>query len=141
MKKWFLLVALLMFPIFVNAASLVSSISVDGIGDLTLNRNTWNLTLTTTLDYVDIDVVTVAEGTTVEGAGKVEVQEGANELAIKVSDGTTTENYTININIRRPSIDESGNPDTGAFIPTALIICGIISFGVLMSVRKKMYKI
>lgn len=141
MKKWFLLLVLFMFPMLVNAASLVNSITVDGIGELKLDRTTWNLTLTTTLDYVDIDVVTTAESTVVEGAGKVEVQEGANALSIKVSDGTTTENYTININVKRPSEESGGNPETGAFFPSAIIVCGVISFGGLLFLRKKLYKI
>ena len=99
MKKLFFLLVLLMVPFLVNASSLVTGITVDGIGDLKMDRNTWNLSLTTTLDYVDIDV-TYLDGVTIEGAGKVDVQEGDNEIIIKASNGTTTEEYKVNIKIK-----------------------------------------
>lgn len=140
-KAIFLVVVLLVFPVLVSAASLVSGISVDGIGDLSLNRNTWNLSLTTTLDYVDIDVTSL-DGVTVEGAGKVDVQEGDNEIIIKASNGTTTEEYKINIKIARPTYDSDGNPETGAFVPSVLIVGGLVGLGILLVVRnKKLYRI
>lgn len=141
MKKWLLFIVLFMFPILVNASSLVTGITVDGIGDLNLNKNSWNLFLTTTLDYVDIDVVSV-DGVTVEGAGKVDVQEGENELVVKASNGTTTEEFRIRINIMRPGEDGSDNPPTGAFVPKMLITSGVLGLGVLVFVKnKKLYKV
>lgn len=141
MKKWLLFIVLFMFPILVNASSLVTGITVDGIGDLNLNKNSWNLFLTTTLDYVDIDVVSV-DGVTVEGAGKVDVQEGENELVVKASNGTTTEEFKIKINIMRPGEDGSDNPPTGAFMPKMLITSGVLGLGVLVFVKnKKLYKV
>ncbi len=141
MKKLFFLLVLLMVPFLVNAASLVTGITVDGIGDLKMDRNTWNLSLTTTLDYVDIDV-TYLDGVTIEGAGKVDVQEGDNEIIIKASNGTTTEEYKVNIKIARPTYDSDGNPETGAFIPSVLIVGGVLAVGILFLVSKnKLYKI
>ncbi len=141
MKKLFFLLVLLMVPFLVNASSLVTGITVDGIGDLKMDRNTWNLSLTTTLDYVDIDV-TYLDGVTIEGAGKVDVQEGDNEIIIKASNGTTTEEYKVNIKIARPTYDSDGNPETGAFIPSVLIVGGVLAVGILFLVSKnKLYKI
>ena len=141
MKKLIFLLVLLIVPFLVNASSLVTGITVDGIGDLKMDRNTWNLSLTTTLDYVDIDV-TYLDGVTIEGAGKVDVQEGDNEIIIKASNGTTTEEYKVNIKIARPTYDSDGNPETGAFIPSVLIVGGVLAVGILFLVSKnKLYKI
>ena len=67
-------------PLVVSAkVNLASSISIDGIGEAPLNGNSWSVKLTTTLDYTDITVTPINENVTVEGAGRVSIEEGNND--------------------------------------------------------------
>ncbi|HAB66329.1 MAG TPA: hypothetical protein DCE23_03075 [Firmicutes bacterium] len=151
MKKWLLLIVLLILPVFAHAASLTTGINVDGIGDLSLSRNVYNLKLHTSLDYATIAVatadganvtITTGDGTVVN-SDKVPVVEGANTIQIAVSNGTTTENWTINLTIDREMEIDSDNPSTGMFIPTILISVVILVAGLMFyySKRKEMKKI
>lgn len=135
-------VCLLALPILVNAASLTNKITVDGIGDLNLNKKSFNLNLTTTLDYAEIEVEAADPSYTVTGDGKVDIQEGANKLVVTVSDGTNTEEYTINLTMRRPSDETDGNPETGAFLPITIVVGALAIAGCLYFAKKsKMHKI
>lgn len=136
MKKVVFCLALFMFlPLFVRAANLTVGINVDGIGDLGLTRNVYNLTIFTKQDYETI-TVTAADGAnvtmTVDGnavtGNQVPVQEGMNVVKITVSNGTMTEEWTINLTIDKTTEYDSENPSTGAFMPileiTAIVLLG-----------------
>ena len=144
MKKilYVVLAIVFMLPVFVKADSLVDKINVEGIGDLDLTKKTWNLNLSSTLDYTVI-TVEAGDGITVEGGGKLDIVEGNNSFVITATDGKITEEYTININVTRPSENNTENPETGAFIPTSIIIlAGVSLIGViLLNNKKKFYSI
>jgi len=135
-KMFFMLVVLFMMPMLVNAATLVQGISVDGIGDLGLSRNTWTLYLKTTLDYEDIDVIPANDNVIITGAGRVSVEEGDNKIVVTATDGTTKEEYTINIKVARPSKDGSGNPETGAFLSISAVVGGIVVGMIILNLKK-----
>lgn len=143
MKKVVMFViCLLALPVLVNAASLTKRITIDGIGDMNLSKNSYNLTLTTTLDYAEIEVETANPSYTVTGDGKVDIQEGANKLVVTVSDGTNTEEYTINLTMKRPSDETDGNPETGAFLSVTVVVAGLaIASGLYFAKKSKMHKI
>ena len=127
-KLLFCMVALLLMPILVSAkVSLASSISIDGIGEAPLNGNSWSVKLTTTLDYTDIKVTPVRDSVTVEGAGKVNIEEGNNDITITLKDGDVTEEYVIHMVMNRPKTDTDGNPETGAYIPIMIVIVGLFA--------------
>lgn len=141
MKKILLaIIVFLVVPISVHAANLTTGINIDGFGDLGLTRNTYNLTLHTTLDYSTIIVSTAdgASATVTDGNGnvvtgdKVPIQEGSNQISIVVSDGTNSENWTINLNVDREMEVDSDNPSTGTFI-------SYISLGILVILGLGMY--
>ena len=144
MKKilYVVLAIVFMLPVFVKADSLVDKINVEGIGDLDLTKKTWNLNLSSTLDYTVI-TVEAGDGITVEGGGKLDIVEGNNSFVITATDGKITEEYTININVTRPSENNTENPETGAFMPTSIIIlAGLSLVGViLLNNKKKFYNI
>lgn len=143
MKKVVLFViCLLALPVLVNAASLTKRITLDGIGDLNLSKNSFSYTLTTTLNYADITVEAADPSYTVTGDGKVDIQEGANKLVVTVSDGTNTENYTINLTMKRPTDETNGNPETGAFLSVSVVVAGLAIAGCLYFGKKsKLHKI
>lgn len=139
-----LLIVIFLIPINVNAASLLSDLQVEGIGSLELNKNSWNLSLGTPYDYVNITATPIDSSVTVEGAGQVAIQEGANTITITASNGSQTENYTINLNVTKKSgsvgtgavsYDKDANiinPETGAFLPLGIIIT--IGIGAIVSI-------
>lgn len=143
MKKVVMFViCLLALPVLVNAASLTKRITIDGIGDMNLSKNSYNLTLTTTLNYAEIEVEPANPSYTVTGDGKVDIQEGANKLVVTVSDGTNTEEYTINLTMKRPADETNGNPETGAFLSVTVVVAGLAIAGCLYFAKKsKMHKI
>lgn len=146
-KLLFTLVLFCMLPLFVHAATLTTGIDVDGIGPLSMSRNTYNLTLYTKLDYSTIKV-SVVEGSTVtitDGNGnvvedeRVPIVEGTNAIKIVVSNGTSSE--TWNINITRDSeteyqTDQDGNPTTGSFI-SMVSMGGLSGIGMVMYLYSK----
>ena len=162
-KKFYLLsiliLALILLPVKVMAASLVSSIEVEGIGALNLERNSWNLSFTTTLDYANIIVTPANENVSLEGGGKVEIEPGANTIVITAKDGTNTETYTINLNVTKGSgsststattttgestTDPVKNPDTGGFISYESLLITVLAFAItslLIKVKKVIHKI
>ena len=128
MKKVLLFAALLFMPILVSAkVSLASGISIDGIGNAPLNGNSWSVKLTTTLDYTDITVTPVRDTVKVEGAGRVAIEEGSNDIAITLTEGDTVETYVIHMTMSRPKTDTNGNPETGAFVPVMIVIVGVLA--------------
>ena len=129
MKKVLIcLIALLFVPVVVSAkVTLAEKITIDGIGDAPLSGNSWSVKLTTTLDYTDITVTPINENVKVEGAGKVDIKEGDNEITLTLSEGETKETYVIHMNMVRPKTDTNGNPETGAFIPILVVIVGILA--------------
>jgi len=129
MKKIMVMViALLFVPLVVSAkVNLASSISIDGIGNAPLNGNSWSVKLTTTLDYTDITVTPINDNVTVEGAGRVNIEEGNNDITITLKEGETVETYVIHMNMVRPKTDTDGNPETGAFVPVMIITVGILA--------------
>ncbi len=151
----FVLGVLFVLPSKVNAASLITGINIEGIGDLGLSRRTYDLGYSTSFDYVNI-TATAVEGVNVEGAGKVSIKEGLNTIVISASDGKTSDSYTINLNVTKisgnansaVSYDKDGNklenPNTGAFANVALIGLAILG-GALVIIKiqksKKLYKL
>ena len=128
MKKVLLFAALLFMPILVSAkVSLASGISIDGIGNAPLNGNSWSVKLTTTLDYTDITVTPVRDTVKVEGAGRVAIEEGSNDITITLTEGDTVETYVIHMTMSRPKTDTNGNPETGAFVPVMIVIVGVLA--------------
>ncbi len=128
MKKVLLFVALLFMPILVSAkVSLASGISIDGIGNAPLNGNSWSVKLTTTLDYTDITVTPVRDTVKVEGAGRVAIEEGSNDITITLTEGDTVETYVIHMTMNRPKTDTNGNPETGAFVPVMIVVVGVLA--------------
>ena len=129
MKKIMVMVIALMFiPLVVSAkVNLASSISIDGIGEAPLNGNSWSVKLTTTLDYTDITVNPINDNVTVDGAGRVNIEEGNNDITITLKEGETVETYVIHMNMVRPKTDTGGNPETGAFVPVMIITVGILA--------------
>lgn len=150
------LLAVFVIPCKVFAASLLSSLEVDGIGALSVSsRNTWNLTLNTSLDYATIKATPVDSTVQVSGTGNIKVNEGDNTLTVTATKGTQTETYTINLKVFKKSAqdiknvtDSDGkvvtNPDSGSFVSYVLIGLGI-TVGLLILLKayksKKVYKI
>ena len=141
----------------VNAAGLLTGLEVEGIGALNVSsKRSWNLGFSTSLDYVTV-TATAAEGVTVEGDGKVSIKEGANAIVITAKSGSTTETYTINLNVTKKaggngavvdpkdgtvSYDKDAgdikNPETGAFMNCSLIALAIgASLITIVSVSRK----
>lgn len=150
-KGFLLLViaALLVLPFSVKAESLLTGLEIEGIGSLGLSRKVYNLSYSTPFDYVNIKA-TAPEGVTVEGAGKVSVQPGANTIVVKASNGTATDTYTINLNVSKKGTaansdnnDDIKNPNTGAFIGIAGIvtIALIVTGSVVIARKSKLYRI
>jgi hypothetical protein len=128
MKKLLLFAALLFMPILVSAkVSLASSINIDGIGNAPLNGDSWSVKLTTTLDYTDITVTPVRDTVKVEGAGRVAIEEGSNDITITLTEGDTVETYVIHMTMNRPKTDTNGNPETGAFVPVMIVVVGVLA--------------
>lgn len=144
MKKllYVITIMLLIIPVLVRADGLITKIEVEGIGELSLDRTSWDLNLTSTLDYVNINVEQI-EGIEVEGAGQVAISEGVNTLKITATDGKDAEEYTINLNVTRPVENDTGNPETGAFLPSSILVIASISLiGIsLISKRNKFYHV
>ena len=131
----------------VNAAGLLTGLEVEGIQPLDVaSKRTWTLSFSTSLDYANVKA-TAAEGVTVEGAGKVSIKEGANQIVVTAKSGSSTETYTINLNVTKKtggsgavvdpkdgtvSYDKDAgdikNPETGAFMN-----CSLIAFAVVTS--------
>ena len=128
---------ILMIPILVKADGLITKIEVEGIGNLTLDRTSWDLNLTSTLDYVNINVEAI-DGIEVTGAGQV-----SNTIKITATDGKDAEEYTLNINVTRPVENNTGNPETGAFLPSSILAIASVSLiGILiLSKKNKFYHI
>ena len=123
-----MVIALMFIPLVVSAkVNLASSISIDGIGEAPLNGNSWSVKLTTTLDYTDITVNPINDNVTVDGAGRVNIEEGNNDITITLKEGETVETYVIHMNMVRPKTDTDGNPETGAFVPVMIITVGILA--------------
>lgn len=149
MKKfssWIIMGILCFFvvPFLVNAQGLITSLNVDGIGNLDASKKSFALKLTTTLDYATITATPANENVTIEGVGKVPIVEGKNVLVVKATDGTTTEEYTINLSMNRPSGDATdGNPNTGEFVSFGLLLLGlgVAITAYLISRKKRIYQI
>ena len=131
-----LLCCLFIIPIKINAASLLSGINIDGIGDLNMSKKSWTYSFTTTLDYANVTATASDSSTKIEGAGKVEIKEGANQIVITATNGSQSETYTITLNVTKgnstssTTYDKDGNeinnPPTGAFANYAFIGSGIV---------------
>ena len=138
-----LLMALfVILPIKVSAASLLSSLEIQGMnGGLNLSKNTWNINFETSFDYVNITATPVDSSVVVEGDGKVSIQEGANQIIVTATSNGKTETFTINLNVVKKTSSSKGksvsydkdaaddikNPETGAFLNVTLIAIAIIS--------------
>ena len=138
-------------PSKVFAASLISNIEIEGIGSIGLGRATHDLGLQTSFDYTNITVTPANEGITIEGAGKVPIQEGLNKIVITASDGKATETHTINLNVSKisgtiqsgNSYEKGGeikNPETGAFLNYTLIIVSLLSAAFVIKTTTKKAK-
>ena len=144
--------AFLVLPFSVKAETLLTSLEIEGIGQLGLSRKVFNLGYQTPFDYVNIKA-TAPEGVTIEGAGKVPVNPGHNTIVVKASNETATDTYTINLNVTKKgsaaanassnNSEDIKNPNTGAFVSIisvsaiSLIVLGLI----IAARRKKLYRI
>ena len=146
MKKiLFMLMLLLIMPVMANATTLTKRINIpiSGIGDLPVEKNNHKMTITSKSNIINITVETNDENATVEGAGKIELQEGENNIAIKVSNEETTEEYNLNINYSKTvnnntNTDDKNNPNTGATI-NIIAMCALSSLAIstIIYSRKK----
>ena len=146
MKKmcYVLIAAIFVLPFTVSASNLLSNLEVEGIPTLSMTKSTYNLTLTTTLNYANIIATPAKEGVTVTGAGKIEVQEGTNALIVTATDGTTTETYTINLNIKHgdPNAEATdGNPNTGSFLPVSLLLLSLVAIAIAILNKRRIFNI
>ena len=99
MKKYIIfLIGLFLLPLTVNAESLLNSLVVDGIGELNIDKREWNLTFSTTLDYIDIKAE-AKDGVDVFGDGRKSFEDGLNIYRICATNGDTTEVYVLNIKV------------------------------------------
>ena len=162
MKKFKILSLLILIGLFiiipfkVNAETLLSSLEVEGIGSLGLNRKVFNLNYSTPYDYVNITATPLNDSVTVTGAGKVNINEGANSIVITASNGSATDTYTINLNVSKRAAgtgnggntttadDDVKNPNTGSFINIAVIGGLVVSFALVSFItikKRKLYRI
>lgn len=151
MKRYLLIVLILLvlLPLKINAASLLSNLEVEGIGSLNLSKRSWNLGFSTSLNYVNITATPSDSSVIVEGDGKINIKEGSNLITITASKGSEKETYTINLNVTKKdgtsgtSYDKDGNelknPNTGAFMSLAFF--GVLSVLPIISLiyLRKMY--
>ena len=153
------LIGLFVLPFKVNAASLVSSINVEGIGDLNMSRNPMVYGFSTSLSYANVKATPVSENVKITGDGKVDIKEGENTITITANDGSNTETYTVVLNVTKKagntgtatsnstvSYDKDGNelknPATGAFMNIELAVIGSITllFGAIkLNSKKKLF--
>ena len=150
---------LVILPVKVMAANLLSDLQVEGIGSLSLTKNTWNLTLTTSLDYANI-IATPANGDVkVEGAGHVKVNPGNNKIVVKATSGANTESYTINLNVIKSSggaktgtgsvsnaksADPVKNPNTGDLLSSETLVLGasaVVLVAFIIRSKKKIFNV
>lgn len=146
MKKllFAIILSFLFVPLFVNAATLIDNLEVEASAKtytFSMAQNSWKYTLYTNKDTANIKV-TPKSGVTVTGAGEVSVNPGSNTIKITATDGTTTEEYTLNLIVNKISDNEIENPNTGLAYPIAfgaLLIVGVVLF--VVSKKKKIYNI
>jgi len=146
MKKiiFTILLGVLFLPTFVKAATLIENLEVERSADtytFNMSKNSWTYTLYTDKETANIKV-TAKEGVTVTGNGEVPIQEGANTLTITATDGTNTENYTLNLNVVKVEIKDGEivNPPTGNKIQTiSLIILSISGIAITVLNKKKLF--
>ena len=148
-----ILSVILAIPFSVNASALLSDLQVEGIGSVNISKKSYNLSLTTPYDTANIIATPADSSVTVEGAGQVPIQEGANTITVTATNGTQSETYTINLNVSRSTqgevkYDKNGNvinnPETGSFINYALFgLIGAISLLLIINLlrKKKFYNI
>ena len=143
-KIFYVMLAILLLPIIASAKGLLTNLEVEGIEPLSMTKSTYNLTLTTTLDYVNIVATPANEGVTVTGAGKQTATEGPNTYTITATDGKDAETYTINVNIVKgdANVDEiKGNPNTGSFLPTSLVLLALLAIAMVILNKRKIFNI
>ena len=140
---------LFVLPTNAKAASLFSSIEVEGIGEISLAKTSHTLGFETSLDYVNITATPASEGVTIEGAGKINITEGMNQIVVTATNGSATESQTINLNVSKISggasvsgnaygKGEVENPETGAFFNyTLIVLCIAGAIGILKLANNK----
>lgn len=154
-----ILCATLLMPINAKAisASALSSLSIEGIGEVKNNR-TYNFT--SSLGYVEVTATPSDSSYTVTGDGKINCEEGLNKIEVVVTDPSdnSTKVYTININYSSSGTKTSSNsdtntgstsekvenPNTGSFINvTAIGVITALFLLILLKSNKKIkfYKI
>jgi len=138
-----LLLGMFILPIKAMAISkpALSNLIVEGIGELDVTKTTHNIKLTSTLGYAEITADPASSNYKVEGDGRINCQEGNNEVTITVTDPSdnSTQVYTININyVDKNNTTETENPNTGDFINYIYIgIIGIAALGLFLSLLKR----
>lgn len=136
---------LLLMPNIVKADEYLKSISIGTIDNFNLDRasKVYNLTYyDATGDYATIKVEP-QDGVTVEGDGKVAIEEGQNQFVIKATKGDSTQTYTINLNVVRQDISSGNNPATGDFLPIsiAFICAGAVGGYLVIKKKNKFYRV
>ena len=160
MKKVRSLVIALVLGLFVilpfkaNAASLISSLEIEGIGSIGMSKNYYEFQYETSFDYVKITATPKDSSVTITGAGKVDITEGANTIVVSATDGTNTEKITFVLNVTKitgtassgssssVSYDKDGNeiknPNTGAFMNVSIVAISLVGASIVInSMRKK----
>ena len=150
MKKLFMgfMCAMVMVPVGARAieSSPLESLKIEGINaDLNVNKQV-NKARWCGGNSVNIIAKANNSGYSVTGAGRVNVNNGDNEIKVVVTDpaDNSSYTYTINLSVNPDSCGKSGvasggitNPKTGAIIPFAAIGGGS---GLVYLINKKTKK-
>lgn len=83
-------VLIILLPLRVNALEL-SSLKVRGIEEELSMKNNWNLTYVSPRDSMVVDATPNNSSYTVEGVGRIPLQEGANTHVVIVKDNSGNE--------------------------------------------------
>lgn len=137
MKKIALLGILLvafLFPVMtVKAETALTSLTVKGIKkdgqivELT-EKKKWKLTYVSPQSYMIVVAEVADPSYVVEGAGKVELEDGENThiVTVKNAEGTVIDEYTLVVTKSTSStVADKDNPETGMFISISVIVAGL----------------
>ena len=106
--------------------------------NLSTGKKSFSFTLTSTLDYANIIATAKDDSYVIEGAGKVNCENGMNTIEVVVKDPSdeSSVTYTINLKFNRVDslTDDNGNPRTGSFVSVGLI--GVLAIGSVLLINK-----
>jgi LPXTG-motif cell wall-anchored protein len=134
-----MIVILSPFKTYAIANPALKSLSVDGVGNLNVNKSSITINFKSSLGYVNVTAVPADSSYQVTGDGKLTCKDGKNTFQITVTDPSdkSSKIYTLNVNYTTTSGNKSANPDTGAFINISFIIAGIVLLALIIYIIKK----